>query len=340
MGVDKMLLLRHSLCLLLVLGVVVARRGGGFRSGGGGGWFSRGSSSRSSSSRSGGWFGSRGSSNKAPASSSYPKQQWGSSSSISRSGSSGSLSRTNSVGSSRSSIGGGGFVNPKTNTFKTNPYGTKQYSGWSKPLGATAGVHSFKGQKYGYRTPGYGTRWGTNFAGGAGRYSKGYSGKALGLGVAAGFLGGAALSTMGTMAMYSVYHRYNMYMMMMHMNNPMMYGYNRGYYNNYYGSNICRDGCPMNAHCEWGFCECNAGTTRKNGQCVDPFVTCSETSSCAKMDMNLVCNTNLTTGGNLGKCQCRQDMKWNAEAGECQLFLDVDCSSITYESQPSKTILD
>ena len=218
----------------------MARRGGGFRSGGGGGWFSRGSSSRSSSSRSGGWFGSRGSSNKAPASSSYPKQQWGSSSSISRSGSSGSLSRTNSVGSSRSSIGGGGFVNPKANTFKTNPYGTKQYSGWSKPLGATAGVHSFKGQKYGYRTPGYGTRWGTNFAGGAGRYSKGYSGKALGLGVAAGFLGGAALSTMGTMAMYSVYHRYNMYMMMMHMNNPMMYGYNRGYYNNYYGRYISK----------------------------------------------------------------------------------------------------
>ena len=99
-------------------------------------------------------------------------------------------------------------------------------------------------------------------------------------------------------------------------------------------SNICMDGCPMNAHCEWGFCECNSGTTRKHGQCVDtfmarqmaarpknfdPFVTCSETSSCAKMDMNLVCNTNLTTGGNLGKCQCRQDMKWNAEAGECQV---------------------
>ena len=84
--------------------------------------------------------------------------------------------------------------------------------------------------------PGYGTSWGTNFAGGAGRYSKGYSGKALGLGVGAGFLGGMALSTMGSMAMYSVYHRYNMYMMMMHMNNPMMYGYNRGYYNNYYNS--------------------------------------------------------------------------------------------------------
>jgi len=164
-----------------------------------------------------------------------------------------------------------------------------------------------------------------------------------------------ALSTMGSMAMYSVYHRYNMYMMMMHMNNPMMYGYNRGYYNNYYNSNICRDGCPMNAHCEWGFCECNAGTTRRNGQCVDtalarnmparakdfdPFVTCSATETCQKMDMNLICNTNLTVQGDMGKCECRRDMKWNADNGECQLFLDVDCSSITYESKPSQTILN
>ena len=113
------------------------------------------------------------------------------------------------------------------------------------------GVHSYGGKSYGYRTPGYGTSWGTNFAG-AGRYSKGYSGKALGLGVAAGFLGGAALSTMGTMAMYSVYHRYAMYQNMMYMNNPMMYGgYNRGYHNSYYNTNTCRFGCPMNTHCEW-----------------------------------------------------------------------------------------
>lgn len=113
------------------------------------------------------------------------------------------------------------------------------------------------------------------------------------------------------------------------------------------------DGCPMNAHCEWGFCECNTGTTKKFGQCVDtfmaksmtrakdfdPFVTCTDTSVCQKLDMNLVCNTNLTTGGNVGKCQCRQDMKWNAEGGECQLFLDVDCSTITYDTQPSTTII-
>ena len=196
------MLLRHTLSLLLLLSCLslsASRRGGGgFRSGGGGGWFSR-SSSRSSSSSRGGWFSRSRSSNTKP-SSSYPKQQWGSSR---------TSSGSSSVGGSRSSIGGGGFVNPKTsgsNAFKTNPYGTKQYSGWNTPRSSVGGVHSYGGKSYGYRTPGYGTSWGTNFAG-AGRYKKGYSGKALGLGVAAGFLGGAALSTMGTMAMYSVYHR-------------------------------------------------------------------------------------------------------------------------------------
>ena len=103
------------------------------------------------------------------------------------------------------------------------------------------------------------------------------------MGVAAGFLGGAAIGAVGTMAMYSTYHRYNMYRQMMYMNNPHMYGYNAGYYNNYYNRwvtssipelnielngnvyfrNICRDGCPMNAHCEWGFCECNAGNDKE-----------------------------------------------------------------------------
>jgi len=33
-------------------------------------------------------------------------------------------------------------------------------------------------------------------------------------------------------------------------------------------------------------------------------------------------------------------MKWNKEAGECQLFLDVDCSSITYDTKPSPAILE
>ena len=71
--------------------------------------------------------------------------------------------------------------------------------------------------------------------------------------------------------------------------------------------------------------------------------------------MNLICNTNLTTG-NQGKCQCRTNMRWNTEAGECQvdfqrrcsdglmfypqIYMDVDCSDITYDTPPSPTILE
>ena len=60
------------------------------------------------------------------------------------------------------------------------------------------------------QTPGYGTSWGTSFANGAGQYKSksGFSKKALGLGVGAGFLGGAGLGVAGTLATYSVYHRY------------------------------------------------------------------------------------------------------------------------------------
>lgn len=84
----------------------------------------------------------------------------------------------------------------------------------------------------------------------------------LGLGVGAGFLGGAALGVAGTMATYSVYHKYQEFKRQMHMLNPMYQGYNQNYYQNNYQQNECQFGCPMNAHCEWGFCECNAGTSR------------------------------------------------------------------------------
>ena len=72
--------------------------------------------------------------------------------------------------------------------------------------------------------------------------------------------------------------------------------------------------------------------------------------------MNLICNKNLTVQGDTGKCECRQDMRWNEQGGECQvtqyyispdkilklfqLYLDVDCSEITYDSKPSQTVLD
>ena len=74
------------------------------------------------------------------------------------------------------------------------------------------------------------------------------------------------------------------------------------------------------------------------------------------MDMNLICNKDLTTQATVGQCECRRDMKWNTEALECQVeiinvcyrfnisptilqvYLDVDCSKFTYETQPSTLI--
>ena len=86
-----------------------------------------------------------------------------------------------------------------------------QYSSFSKPSRPIGSYTGVDGKKYGYRTAGHGTNWGTSFSGGTGVYNKkkkGLSKKALGLGVGAGFVGGAALGMAGTMATYSVYHRY------------------------------------------------------------------------------------------------------------------------------------
>jgi hypothetical protein len=69
------------------------------------------------------------------------------------------------------------------------------------------------------------------------------------------------------------------------------------------------------------------------------------------MDMNLVCNTELTMPGQAGKCECRRDMKWNRQEGECQvqsggrsrlrpqMYLDIDCSAITYDTPPSAGVM-
>jgi hypothetical protein len=188
-----------------------------------------------------------------------------------------------------------------------------------------------------------------------GRYEqkKGFSKKALGLGVGAGFLGGAALGVAGTMATYSVYHRYQEFKNLMAMRGYSQYGDNDGYFNNFYAKNQCLGGCPLNAHCEWGFCECNFGYEKKWGRCVspgtqvapraanfDPFVACTSTeATCQPIDMNLICNTNLTVQAG-GKCECKKDMRWNSATSECQLYLDVDCSAVTYDTPPAPAILE
>jgi len=337
-------------------------RSGGSRSSSGGGWFgSRSSSSRSSSSSSssGGWFGSRSSSSSRSRSSSsnsassYPKQQWGSSSGGTNTGSKQPIGGGGFVnpkpasnagglgGGNKQPIGGGGFVNPNKNSYGS--YGTRYGTGSS--FGGTP--------QYSYKSPGYGTNFGTSFPGGVGKYGgKGFSKKALGLGVGAGFLGGVALGAAGTAATYGVYHRYNQYRYMMMMGGYGYGGYHGyGYHHGHYNTQ-CFGGCPYAAHCEWGFCECNRGYEKRYGRCeqdwsnqrgrpdnFDPFVECMDSSTCQRMDMNLICNTNLTLQAG-GKCECRSDMKWNTQSSECQLYIDVDCSSITYDTKPSPVILE
>ena len=83
-------------------------------------------------------------------------------------------------------------------------------------------------------SPGYGTAWGTKFSDQTVyKQKKGFSKKALGLGVAAGFVGGAALGVAGTVATYSVYHRYQEFKQMMFLRG---FGndFNRDYYTSYY----------------------------------------------------------------------------------------------------------
>lgn len=46
----------------------------------------------------------------------------------------------------------------------------------------------------------------------------------------------------------------------------------------------------------------------------------ADPGSCSARDMNLVC-------GGTGKCHCRQDMSWNTDRMQCELYLPVDCTA-------------
>lgn len=43
--------------------------------------------------------------------------------------------------------------------------------------------------------------------------------------------------------------------------------------------------------------------------------------SCSYLDMNMVC-------GDMNQCVCRQDMKWNDDRMQCELFLSEDCTDV------------
>ena len=224
---------------------------------------------------------------------------WGSRSSSGRSSSSwGSSSGKSSYPKQQwgTSASKGRFTNPKVTSY-----------------GSTFGSAG----SYSYRSPGYGTRYGTSFPGGTGQFGgSGFGKKYVGLGTGAGFVGGSYLGARGTSAMIGVYHRYMMY--------RMLTGglYHNHYYNNHYYNNQCYNGCPIHAHCEYGFCECDMGFHKYYGQCsvsppstvpsmpIKPDSHCVDTSQCQTADMNLICSNSNDLGGT---CQCRQDMRWNSK---------------------------
>ena len=202
-----------------------------------------------------------------------------------------------------------------------------------------------------YSQPGYGTNFGTSFSKkNQYRQKPGYSKKVLGLGVAAGFVGGATLGAAYTEAKYSVYHRYQAFKNMMHSRGfrsyrteTSVYDTDDGdYFSSYYESNQCLGGCPVNGHCEWGICECNSGFERIFGQChpkhteLDPDNLGYYDSVPCCFDMNMICEDD----GKSGRCKCKPDMRYNKQAHECQIYIDVNCSAFTYETPPSPLILE
>merc|ERR1711936_67145 len=177
--------------------------------------------------------------------------------------------------------------------------------------------------------------------------TKRMSKKLFGMGVGAAFIGGAGFGFGAGLASYSIYHRYHHYRQMLH-NNGHLDDWDENYYSSNYEKNECMYGCPPRSHCEWGFCECDAGKTKLWGQCSKfsenqrklekysststriPHLSCTSSAECQKSDINMVCLQN--------RCVCRKDMQWNNKAFECQILLDVDCTSTNYYSNVSPLV--
>ena len=135
----------------------------------------------------------------------------------------------------------------------------------------------------------------------------------------------------------------------------------------------CKGGCPYDSFCDSGICRCHEHYKERYGQCwiklrdftridwgsrlspvFDPFQNCTEHRTCINIDMNMICGRNPKISDEKRKCKCRENMKWNPDVLECQIFIDVNCSSdngietasqnqtikdISLPSKPSSTIL-
>ena len=69
----------------------------------------------------------------------------------------------------------------------------------------------------------------------------------------------------------------------------------------------------------------------------NPHISCvpdrpEQIAICQNIDLNMICANETET------CDCRQDFRWNSEKSECEFFLNVDCSSVTYDTIPSPVV--
>eukprot|EP00095_Tigriopus_kingsejongensis_P009985 maker-scaffold17_size721972-snap-gene-6.23 protein:Tk09985 transcript:maker-scaffold17_size721972-snap-gene-6.23-mRNA-1 annotation:"---NA---" len=276
-----------ALCLCLLLEPTLGRRtGGGSRRGGG-------SSSRGSSS-SGGMFDGfknifkpKPKAPQKPSSGSYPKQQYG-----------GGGQNTNNQGG-QTHLGGGGFVNPNSKGTGNNQAGGVGAGGFVNPgsnqksnynnnnygsnqgYGGTSNYGSYNNQNFGRNNYGGGYYSPSGFQQSQGMFGGGGK-KAFGLGVGAGFLGGAVAAA-GAM---TVYHQYQQYKAMMYYKSMMGGGYGgyggmgMGYGYSPYGlhgnsllvnAHDCVGGCPNQAFCDMAICRCREGFEARFGSCYRNF---------------------------------------------------------------------
>ncbi len=226
-------------------------------------------------------------------------------------------------------LGGGQFVNPAI------------YGGYGSLLSSFRRFYFDDNVPYNFTTPGYGTNFGTRFPGGIGAYGgEGFSPKRLGLGATTeGFLEEAMTSPV----VISVYHRYMMYK---HLMSIKQKGTQSSAQLLFSEGAECLQGCPEYSHCQFGYCECDQGIIKTPGGCTQPkqitatrnldmvFKTCNSVADCHEIDLNMVC-LNQTENGGAGMCGCRENFQWNDEKSECEFYLVVDCSSITYETPVS-----
>jgi len=172
--------------------------------------------------------------------------------------------------------------------------------------------------------------------------------KLFGLGVSgAAFLGGAGFGYSAGLLSYSILHRYFFIRNAMFEKGLRTDGWKVVNYKDFYLRNECFKGCPENSNCVWGYCECYSGYIKFRGKCyksitVEMMENVTNTDrfgkrcnskdnkdmTCSEHDINFIC-------GDENICRCRDQMKYNPSAQECQIQMDLNCGNFTYDSPVS-----